>query len=170
MPAILKAPWQVGLAIAATFVAAADYLGQALTHLFLLDESDSLEKERQAGLVHMTHNNSYDSVLGLEQFDDLTSRVFILVGVALLVLGAFLWAGAFRGGVRGILTVTLAVSFLGGLYPLVLAFDPANNLDTGGLVEAQLVNVLSLVFVLLLWGKAGQKWVTLGAKKKWDQD
>jgi hypothetical protein len=170
LSSITKAPWQVGLAVAAAFVAAADYLGQALAHITLMAESDGLEHDRQAAIAHMTHNHDYDSVLGVQHFDDLSSRVFILVGVVILILGVFLWVGAFRGGVRGVLTVTLAVSFLGGLYPLFLSFDPASGLDAAGLVEAEFVNLVALIFALLLWGGAGRKWVALGAKKKWDQE
>ena len=149
---------------------AADYLGQGLSHLFLLSGSSDLQAARQAAVAHMNNDNSYASVLGLEQFDDLSARVFFAVGAGLLIMGVFLWVGAFRGGVRGILTVTLAVSFLGGLIPLLLAFDPLNGLDLAGLVEGEFNSLLALICVLLLWGKTGKKWVALGAKKKWDQE
>jgi hypothetical protein len=167
---ILKAPWQVGLAAVATFVSAANYLQQALSHMFLVSESEALEHERQDALQNVTHNSAFDSVLGVAHFDDLSSRVFVLVGVSLLMMGIFLWIGAFRGGTRGVLTVTLAVSFLGGLIPLVLAFDPANGLNTRGLIEAEIVNLIALIFALLLWGRSGREWVAIGAKKKWNQD
>jgi len=165
---ILKAPWQVGLAVAATFLVAADYIGQALIHLALISENDSLEQARQAGIVHMVHE--YDSVLGVFMIDDISARVFFAVGAGLLIMGVFLWVGAFRGGVRGILTVPLVVSLLRGIIPLALSFDPANGLDLPGLVEAEFNNVIALIAALLLWGKAGKKWVAMGAKKKWDQD
>ena len=170
MSSITKAPWQVGLAVAAAFVAAADYLGAAITHIALMAEGDGLEGERQATIVHRTHNQDFDSLLGVAHFDELSSKVFILVGVVILIMGVFLWVGAFRGGVRGVLTVTLAVSFLGGLYPVFLSFDPLNGLDGAGLIENEFVNLVALIFVLLLWGGAGRKWVAMGAKKKWDQE
>jgi hypothetical protein len=66
--------------------------------------------------------------------------------------------------------VTLAVSFLGGLIPLVLAFDPANGLNTRGLIEAEIVNLIAFIFALLLWGRSGREWVAIGATKKWNQD
>jgi hypothetical protein len=170
MSGILKAPWQVGLAVAATFVSGVSYIEQALTHLFLITASDSLANERHDAIYHMTNKHTFDSALGIENFDEGTARIFTLVGVCILILGVFLWVGAFRGGVRVTLTVTLAVSFLGGFFPLFLAFDAANGLDTVGLAQAQIVNTIALIFSFLLWGKSGQKWVAIGAKQKWDKD
>jgi hypothetical protein len=168
MSSILKAPWQVGLAAAATFIAAADYIVQALAHLALMTASDSLEQARQAGLDQMMNSN--DSAVSVLMIDDIIVRVFIAVGVGLLILGVFLWSGAFRGGIRGILTVTLAASFFNGGMPLVFSLDLANGFDVAGLIEGKILSLVALIFVSLLWGKAGKKWVAMGAKKKWDED
>lgn len=45
MSAILKAPWQVGLAVAATFLVAAEYIEEALSHLAILAGSETLLQE-----------------------------------------------------------------------------------------------------------------------------
>jgi hypothetical protein len=89
MSSILKAPWQVGLAVGATLLVAADYLGQALTNLALLAGSSGIEPVLE-----------YDAISGASWSYDISARVLFAVGAGLLILGAFLWAGAFRAGVR----------------------------------------------------------------------
>ena len=168
LSSILKAPWQVGLAVGATFLVAAEYIEEALSELFTLSASDTLEQVKQAAIAHQYP--AYDSVLGFEEFELAMAETFFLVGVAVLLMGIFLWVGAFRGGVRGILTVTMVINFAGTLRPLINSFDAANGLSVVSIVESQFINLIALIFVLLLWGKAGKKWVRMGAKKKWDQE
>jgi hypothetical protein len=165
---ILKAPWQVGLAVAATIVVAAEHLELALKDLFLIGAGDSVEAANQAAIA--SRNPNFDSALGEVAFEQISAEVFLLIGVALLLMGIFLWVGAFRGGVRGILTVTLAVLLVGGIVPLVMSFTPSHRIDLLGLLIEMGVNLVAFVFVLLLWSGSGRKWVSLGAKKKWDQD
>lgn len=113
---------------------------------------------------------AYDTVLEFEQFQQLSAQTFFTVGIAVLLMGVFLWVGAFRGGVRGILTVTMVVTFAGTLFTVIRSFDAANGIGVVGIVETQLINTAALIFVLMLWGKAGKKWVAMGAKKKRDQE
>ena len=168
MSAILKAPWQVGLAVAATFLVAATYIQDALIHMFMLSGSESLLEVREAALA--LRWPKYDSVLKFAEFQSVAIEAYFLAGIAVLLMGIFLWVGAFRGGVRGILTITLIMTFVGSLFPLILSFDPAAGVETVGVIVSLIITVVALVLILLLWGKAGKKWVALGAKKKWDED
>ena len=155
MSSILKAPWQVGLAVGATLLVAADYLGQALTNLALLAGSSGIEPVLE-----------YDAISGASWSYDISARVLFAVGAGLLILGAFLWAGAFRAGVRAIITVALVVSFVRHIVSFALAFDPANGVDIPGFVEAEFNNVIALVAVSLLWFGAGRRWVAHQSTEK----
>ena len=168
MSSILKAPWQVGLAVAATFLVAATYIQDALIHMFMLSGSESLLQVREAALA--LRWPKYDSVLKFAEFQSVAIEAYFLAGIAVLLMGIFLWVGAFRGGVRGILTVTLIMTFVGSLFPLILSFDAAAGVETAGVIVSLIITVVALVLSLLLWGKAGKKWVRMGAKKKWDQE
>ncbi|CAB4899411.1 unannotated protein [freshwater metagenome] len=168
LSSILKAPWQVGLAVGATFLVAAEYIEEALSHLFTLTGSDTLLQANEAAVAH--RYPAYDSVLAFEKFEHLSAETFFVVGIAVLLMGIFLWVGAFRVGVRGILTVTMVVTFAGSLFTVIRSFETENGIDVVGIFEVQLINTVALILVLLLWGKAGKKWVAIGAKKKWDQE
>ena len=167
MSAILKAPWQVGLAVAATFLVAATYIQDALIHMFMLSGSESLLEVREAALA--LRWPKYDSVLKFAEFQSVAIEAYFLAGIAVLLMGIFLWVGAFRGGVRGILTVTMIVTFAGSLFTVIRSFDIQNGIDVVGMIEILVISTVALILVLLLWGKAGKKWVALGTKKKGEQ-
>jgi hypothetical protein len=168
MSAIRKAPWQVGLAIGATFVAAAAYLVDALAHFFFITDSE-LEIARVAEVAYI-HGGLEQNLEDVVRFDNHMAQVFALIGVVLLILGAFLWVGAYRPGVRLILTITMAVSFIGSFIPLNLSFDPATGLSSAQVGQAVVVQFVALISALLLWFGAGRRWVALDTTSSWEQN
>ena len=168
MSAIRKAPWQVGLAVGATLVAASGYLVDALAHLFLISDS-ALETARIPLVAHIDGGREH-TLADVSLFDERVAQVFALVGVVLLILGLFLWAGAYRPGVRLTLTITTAVSFFGSFIPLVLSSDTASGMSESRIGLALVVQLVALIASLLLWFGAGRRWVALDTTKSWEQN
>ena len=88
----------------------------------------------------------------------------------LLILGLFLWAGAYRPGVRLTLTITTAVSFFGSFIPLVLSSDTASGMSESRIGLALVVQLVALIASLLMWFGAGRRWVALDTTKSWEQN
>jgi hypothetical protein len=161
--ALLKAPWQVGLAVAAVFVDAGVNFILALYDLFLFSAEESLILARQESIA--SQNPDFDHILGQAAFSQASAVAYFTVSTALLVMGLFLAAGAFRGGVLGVLTVTMGVLVVGGFMALL----GTNGYNHVAVIQAGIVHTLTFVFVLLVWGRSGRKWIALGTNKKWDQ-
>lgn len=168
MSAIRKAPWQVGLAVGATFVAAAGYLVEALAHLFLISDS-ALETARVPEVAHIDGGRE-QTLIDVFNFDNRVAQVFALVGVVLLIMGLFLWVGAYRPGVRLILTITTAISFFGSFIPLVLSSDSASGMSQAKVGQGLFVQLVALIASLLLWFGAGRRWVALDTTASWEQN
>ena len=168
MSAIRKAPWQVGLAVGATFVASSGYLVAALGHFFYTADGD-LEAARIAEVAHIDGGHA-KTMADVALFDNHIAQVFSLVGVVLLILGIFLWNGAYRPGVRLILTITLAVSFFGGLIPLMLSLDQASGMSAAQVAQGEIEQLVALIAVSLLWFGAGRRWVALDTTSSWEQN
>ena len=164
MSALLKAPWQVGLAVAAVFVDAGVNFILALYDLFLFSASESLVTAHQAAIA--TNNPDFDHILGQAAFNQVSAIAYFVVGTALLVMGLYLTAGVFRGGVLGVLTVTMGVLVVGGF----MAILGTNGYNHVAVIQAGIIHTIAFVFVLLVWGRSGRKWIALGTNKKWDQN
>lgn len=164
MSALLKAPWQVGLAVAAVFVDAGVNFILALYDLFLFSADETLVIAHQAAIA--TNNPDFDHILGQAAFNQASAVAYFTVGTALLVMGLFLAAGAFRGGVFGILTVTMGVLVVGGFTALL----GTNGYNHVAVIQAGIVHVITFVFVLLVLGRSGRKWISMGTNKNWDQN
>jgi len=168
MSAIRKAPWQVGLAVGATITAAAGYLVDALAHLFEISDG-ALETARVDSVAHIDGGREHNLV-DVALFDVRLAQVFALVGVVLLILGVFLWVGAYRPGIRLILTITLAVSFFGSFIPLTLSTDSASGISEAQVGLAVVVQLVALISAVLLWFGAGRRWVALDTTSSWEQN
>ena len=136
----------------------------SLYELFLFSASEPLVLAHQEVVANT--NADFDHILGQAAFNQVSALAYGIVGSALLVMGIFLWVGAFRGGVLGVLTVTTGVLLVGG-FTAVLGTNGYNHV---GVIQAGVVHALTFIFVLLVWGRSGRKWIALGTNKKWDQD
>ncbi|CAB5040703.1 MAG: hypothetical protein F2923_06095 [Actinobacteria bacterium] len=165
---IRQAPWQVGLAIGATFTAATMYLVGTLVELASI--SDSALETARIPTLDLIDNGSEHTLIDVFVFDERAAHVFGLVGVALLLLGIFLWVGAYRPGVRLILTITTGVSFVGSFIPLALASNPADGMSESAIAEALVIQGIAFVAALLLWIGAGRRWVALDTTSTWEQN
>jgi len=151
-------PWQPVFAASTILVVAAVHIMTALTFLFDMGDWQGIKatlpdwQSISEALKNATAEEIYEWLL-------MSAYIFTILGVVFLLLGVLIWRGTSRHGVRLIATITLAISWLGGLR---LEFAP----DGGGAGSGASSNILilasitvALIGVITLWFGNGARWV-----------